>query len=243
MILANLRAQLTATDLDLVMEVLAEGEPEQAHELRRRSEREGVDALLDDARLPERLRRAPGLDRPSIALFVYVIVRHALRDVGVEDVRLSDYLGALMLEFGRGGRAYRVAEHDDATYRYLTDLLEHTETAPGERRAFLVRAHLGNYSLWLAGLFPEYIAARRERNGGPGLEYYEALGALGFQLASDHRLAREFDLEQIYAEAATSFPRLRMALNRVADRHLFPHWTSPERLMRQVRDDFNLARE
>jgi len=40
--------------------------------------------------------------------------------------------------------------------------------------------HLGNYSLWLAGLFPDYIAARRSRKGGPDLPYYDELGRQDF---------------------------------------------------------------
>jgi hypothetical protein len=49
------------------------------------------------------------------------------------------------------------------------------EASEGERR-FRVMVHLGNYALWLAGLFPDYIAARHLRKGGPDVAYYDALG-------------------------------------------------------------------
>jgi hypothetical protein len=36
--------------------------------------------------------------------------------------------------------------------------------------------HIGNYSLFLTGVFPERIRARAEQRGFPDLRYYESLG-------------------------------------------------------------------
>ncbi len=220
MILANLRERLTPTDVNLVVRLLARGD--QAHEeaLTQGAAEHGIDALLDEPGLPQLLRAAPGLGSPSAALFIYVTVRHTLRDTGVDDARLSDYLGALVLEFGLRDRAVRIAHHDDEIYRYLTEIVADIATADG-RRGLLLRAHLGNFSLWLAGVFPQYIAARRERKGGPDLRYYDEMGAHGFQLASDHRLAHQLDLAEIYARAAESFSVIRLALNRMSKRLFF----------------------
>ena len=102
-------------------------------------------------------------------------------------------------------------------------------------------SHLGNFSLWLSGVFPDYIAARRERHGGPDLSYYEEMGARGFRLASDHRLAREWELTGVYHRAAESFERLRVGLNRLSDFVFFPALSTPDRLMRQVADTFRLG--
>ena len=73
--------------------------------------------------------------------------------------------------------------------------------------------------------------------GGPDLEYYEELGRRGFQLAADHRLAEEHGLATLYATAAERFGILRSALNVVSDSLFFPNVQTPERLMRQVRDE------
>jgi hypothetical protein len=101
----------------------------------------------------------------------------------------------------------------------------------------LVRAHLGNYALWLSGMFPEFIAGRHHRRGAPDLDYFEEVGRRGYQLAADHRLATEHGLATLYSAAAERFPLLRVALNRVSDRTIFANRYSPERLMRQVRDE------
>lgn len=191
---------------------------------------EGIDALLDAPELPRLLREVRNLGSPSPALFIYVTMRSALRAVGIDDVPLSDYLGALVLEFGLQNRAYRIARHDDDEYRYLTDILRALQEHSG-RRAFLLRAHLGNYSLWLTGVFPDYVVARRERRGAPDFRYYEDLGASGYLLAADHRLAHEYGLRDLYRRAAASMRPIRIALNRVSDRLLFPH-ASPVRRLR-----------
>lgn len=235
MILANLRQRLTPADWTFVRSVLAGGDRRRRAGLARREETEGPDALLDDPELPDLLRRAPGQAGPSGPLFIYVMVRHALKRSGLDDVRLADYVGALVFEFGLRDRAWRVTHHDDAEYRYLVDILAAAEATPG-RRGFLLSAHLGNFSLWLAGIFPDYITERRARRGGPDFTYYEALGSQGFRLAADDQLAARLDLADVLASAAERFSEIRIALNRLSDREFF-RVHGAGRLLRRVADD------
>jgi hypothetical protein len=172
----------------------------------------------------------------SLPLFCYVVVRRALRRAGEEDRALADYIAAILIHFGARGRAERIAESDDQTYDTVSALLDEVNGADA-RRTFLVRQHLGNYALWLSGLYPDLIEQRRWRRGGPDLEYYEDMGRRGFQLAADHRLAHEHGMDTLFREVAERFPRLRVALNGVSDTLFFPAKSSPERLMRQVRDE------
>jgi hypothetical protein len=92
--------------------------------------------------------------------------------------------------------------------------------AADDSTRFVIRAHIGNYSLFLAGVFPERIRWRAERRGAPDLPYYEALGQTSFRLASDHRLARQYDLVPVFATLAERFQDTRLALNDLADRLL-----------------------
>jgi hypothetical protein len=227
--------------MDLVVGLLASGDAAQEARYRVRLSDQGRDALLDDPSLFDRLQHAPGLAAPSAALFIYVGVRHALQRVGLDDPELSDYLSALLLEFGVRDRALRITGADDQVYRYVSDIVADLDLVADQRRAFLLRAHLGNFSLWLSGVFPDHIAARRERHGGPDLSYYEEMGARGFRLASDHQLAREWDLTDVYHRAAQSFDRLRVGLNRLSDFVFFRGCSSPDRVLRQVGDAFRLG--
>ena len=166
MIRANTRGRLTAADLQLVILLLSRGSAHRRAYLERRLATEGPDPLLDAPELLERLLTVRTMLVPSEALFFYVVVRHALRSAGVDDRELADYLAALLLDFGQRDRAWRIDWHDDQQHRYLVDILADLEASDGERR-FRVMVHLGNYALWLAGLFPDYIAARHLRKAGP----------------------------------------------------------------------------
>jgi hypothetical protein len=221
MIRANTRGRLTAADLQLVILLLSRGSAHSRAELERRLRAEGPDALLDAPDLLERLLTARSMLLPSQALFFYVVVRHALRASGLDDRDVADYLSAVLLDFGQRDRAWRIDWNDDQRHHYLVDILADLEATVGDRR-FKVMVHLGNYALWLSGLFPDYIAARRLRKAGPDVSYYEAMGSRGFGLASDHVLAEEYGLDAVLRTAAERFPALRSALNGVSDRLLFP---------------------
>jgi hypothetical protein len=241
MIRANLRERVTPADIRLAAGLLAgEGKGRDSEYYTAMAEAEGVDRVLSLPELLPLLLATPTLDAPSAPLLLYVTIRNALREFQVDDAELADYLGALLLEFGMRDRANRVEAHDDDRRTHLVDLVADLRMAEGQR-AFLLCAHIGNYSLWLAGCFPDYITARNIRRGAPGFPYYDELGARGFRMAADHGLAREMELDQVYAHASELFGRLRVALNRVSDRMFFPGVSSPDRLMRQVREEFRLS--
>ncbi len=236
MIRATIRSAFTAGDIELALDLLA-GSDAERRRLMQKALEEGPDALWDDPRLMPALLAHQGLEQPSPALFLYVTLRRLLLELGMDDRDTTDYCAALVLAFGRKDRAYRVGEHDENRYAYLVDLVAEARRAEGERQ-FQVRLHLGNFSLWLSGIFPDYIAARRVSKGGPDLPYYEHMGRAGFRFASDHRLAGAYGLTPVLRLAADRFGTLRVALNRLSDRMLFPHHVSADRLLRQAADDF-----
>ncbi|HWP02337.1 MAG TPA: hypothetical protein VNL96_02670 [Gemmatimonadaceae bacterium] len=240
MILANVRQQLTRDDVQLALRLLSRGDPEEHTRLETALRDRGLDAVLDDPRLLPALLEARQGARASLPLFMYVVVRHALFEVQETDRGIADFVASVLVHFAVRDRARRVADGDDEVYDTLTALLADVDRGD-PRRTFLVRAHLGNYALWLSGLFPDYIETRRWRKGGPDISYYEEMGQRGYTLAAEHRLAAQYGLTPLFQAAAERFPRLRIALNRVSDRLLFPQRSSPERLMRQVRDAVRLA--
>ena len=236
MILPNVRASFGRAEVGAIMAAVAGSDAGARQELSDRLNDDGFDALLDDPRTLNAVLTADHHGSP--ALVFYLLVRHALLESGLDDRTLADYIAAILVEFGREDRAYRIAPDDPDTYHYLVDLVAAAETTDGRRR-FLVRAHLGNYALWLGGIFPDHVTYRVRRRGAPGLDYVEALGASGYRLAAESRLADEYGLTALYQTAAEVFPDLRVALNRISDRYLFPgRGGSVDRLLRQVSDAF-----
>lgn len=236
MILANLRQQFTRDDAQLALRLVARGSDQEfaaAEDVLRRG---GLDALLDDPRLPLALTESRQAAHASLPLFAYVVVRHALRQVHEHDRGISDYVASILVHFALRDNAHRIGSSDDEVYDTVAALLADVDRGDAAR-TFLVRAHLGNYALWLGGLFPDHVEARRSRRGGPDLDYYDEMGQRGFSLAAEHRLARQYGMTALFEAAAERFPRIRSALNQVSDRFLFPGRHSPDRLLRQVSNE------
>jgi hypothetical protein len=203
LIRADARSRITAQDVELLGATLGFARPGDLDELLDQRE---VAGFLLSARLPG----------PSPSLLFYVLVRHALLDVGIRDPGVSDYFAALLREFGIRHRSTRIDDVDDHDHHYLVDILTDLAASSGERQ-FKVSVHLGNYALWLSGVFPERIAARQIRRGGPDVTYYETMGGRGYAEASEHRLAEPAGLEEILRTAAERAHEIRVALNRVSE--------------------------
>ena len=238
MILPNVRASFGSNEIELLLHMLEQRTRRSRRFLEGKLVEEGLDSLLDH---PETLSAVMAGGRVSTippGLTFYVMVRHTLLECGLDDPVIADYVAALLVEFAIEGRAQQIARYDDATYRYLVDLVADLEGGNSERRRFLLHAHLGNYSLWMSGIFPDYVIARVHRKGAPGIEYYEDLGVTGYRMASESELAGRYDLAAIYREVAGGFSAVRRALNRVSDRYFFPVFPTPiDRLLRQAVDE------
>jgi hypothetical protein len=238
MILPNVRASFGRDEAHLLIRALGRDDPARERRWESILSERGIDPLLDDPATLESIMEGTNISTFPLRIVLYVLLRQSLLTGGIESRVLADYLASLVLHFGKGDRFTRIAEYDDEEYRYLVDILQDIGEASGPR-AFLLRAHLGNFALWLSGLFPDYITARMNRAGGPNLDYYEEMGQAGFLLASEDPYARRQALDSLFRDAAGAFVPMRRALNRFSDRFLVPHAASPvDRLLRQVKSDF-----
>jgi hypothetical protein len=232
MIKPNVRASFGRGEAELLIALAGPGGE---HRLRE----EGLDALLDDTAVLRGLVRGERLISTAPApLVFYVLVRHALLQREIEDRQLADYTAAVLLEFAMAGRAHRVDGGEGEPFHYLADVLDAIQRARGERE-FLLRVHLGNFALWLGGVFPDWITTRVQRRGAPPLSYYDELGAAGFRMAAGSDVALRHGLGDLFLRAADRFRDVRGALNSLSDTLFFPHTReSVERLLRQVSEDF-----
>jgi hypothetical protein len=233
MILPTIRASFLRSDILHLVRLLGRGDEEVMRQAERRVDQEGADALLDDPRVLNALLTDPNAAAPTNLVF-YVLVRHALLEVGIDDRATADYVASLLAAFGREGRAYRVSESTTDEYHYLVDMVVRLAAADA-REAFLLRSHLGNFSLWLSGLFPDYVEARTRRRGAPSIQYYERMGSTGYRLAAKSREAKSLGLDGVLNAVAQHFGGVRVALNIMADRYLWPQSGDPVgRLLREV---------
>jgi hypothetical protein len=232
MIKPNVRASFGRREAELLLSITG---PRGEARLRE----QGFDALLDDAEVLHALVRGGRVSSAPAPLVFYLLVRHALLRREIEDRQVADYIAAILLDFGMAGRAHAVDGGEGEPFHYLADVLAALERARGERE-FLLRVHLGNFALWLAGLFPDHVTHRVQRRGAPPLSYYEELGALGFRSAAGSDLAASHGVGDVLLRVAEQFRDVRVALNSLSDSVFFPHNGDPvERLLRQAHDGFD----
>jgi hypothetical protein len=220
MIRPNCRAQFAAEDIDFILSVLGPKIGTAECLVKLLADEESRDLILDDEALLHALLERRGCLRVSSRFCFYILVRQVLRRSDIKDRAVADYVAEMLAEFSRAERARCVVPGQAAPLDYFFEMLAALQTAD-DRTSFLIRVHLGNYSLFLSGVFPDRIRFRAETRGFPDLRYYEGLGRRQYRVASDHRLAQRYEVAQIFSTLAERFETTRLALNDIADRYFF----------------------
>lgn len=215
----NCRVQFTAEDVDFIIAALGRGAGDAECLTRLLADEDTRDLLLDDERLFRALLEARACLRVSARLYFYVLVRQVLRGAGITERAVTDYVAEVLAEFSETERSRLRVPGRPGALDYFFEMLAALQTADDHTR-FHLRAHIGNQTLFLSGIFPDRIRARAERKGFPDLGYYESLGQASFRAASDHRLARKYALKDVFATLAERFHDTRLALNDLAERLL-----------------------
>jgi hypothetical protein len=215
MIQANCRARFTAEDFQFIVRTLARSQTDQVSLVDLLSDSETRDAVLDHPRLVDAILSSAKHLAISSEFYFYVLARHVLKRAGIHDRKLCDYVASLLETFSRanGLRAPHTAE--DCGQQYISDMLIALTHATHEQ-SFLLRAHVGNYSLFLSGIFHENTH-RRSLRGAPDLEFYEKIGRTNYQIVASHSAARRCELNDVYEELGDRFHDVRLALNQLSD--------------------------
>jgi hypothetical protein len=211
----NCRVRFSAEDIEFILAVLGPKTGSRGSLLQLLGDPESLGHILDDETLLRAVLEHPNCLRISAHFYFYILVRHSFRRAGLVDLPMTDYVAAVLAEFSHQERTR--CRVKGSPVDYFVDMLAALQTAD-EATSFYIRAHIGNQSLFLSGVFPDRLRFRMETRGAPGLTYYEGLGRTNFRVASDHPLARQYDLDDIFSKLAERFQETRMALNDLRDR-------------------------
>jgi hypothetical protein len=180
-----------------------------------------LDAVLDQ---PQLFQAIIGLVEPlsiSPQLYFYVLVRDNLKNAGIDDIDVADYIAATLANHARGISSGSRAMHPSvADFSYHVDFIGQFDGLSNCDRFFL-HVHCGNQFLVLTGLFPSFLRRRSRRRGAPGVRYYEGVACDAFLAAREHPLAEEFAVADVYGQLAGRFRETRRALNKMAEDYLF----------------------
>ena len=213
----NCRAQFAAEDIDFILSVLGRKIETADCLTQLLADEESRDLILDNDALFYALLERRGCLRVSSRFYFYILVRHVFRRSDIQDRAVADYVAEVLAEFSRAEKARCVVPGQTNPLDYLFEMLTALRAAD-DRTSFQIRVHIGNHSLFLAGVFPERIRSRAEARGFPDLKYYEGLGRANYRMASDHRLARRLAMEKVLNTLAERFETTRIALNDISDR-------------------------
>ncbi len=216
---ARSRASLTPADMEFILNALDRKDRKKSAIIELMSEEDFLDHLLDRNELFDQVVRDDEFTRISPFLYFYVVTRRGLRDSGIENRRVSDYIATILVEFVARERLYRISIAHDEIFHYVVDMLGYLDrTDPWGR--FLVRTHIGNFSLFLLGFFIDFIETNHQfRRCLQGVNYYEDMGSSNYRLAAKSRFAEEFDLVDVLEEMGEKFHLIRRVLNDLTVRY------------------------
>jgi len=125
--------------------------------------------------------------------------------LGIHDTAITEYVAHLLCEFSEADKLYKVHDEEGRPIRTLEELLTASDpihgTAPSFDAERAVRKHIGDYALFVSGMYPESMDPYRRRHGQQSFEELVKVGKESYYIVS------QFDLEE-YADEAPMFRRL-----------------------------------
>lgn len=136
----------------------------------------------------------------------------SLTEMSFEQIELRDrdltlYVADLLVEFIHIDNVYRLRDRQGKRLEYVVDLLLEAveQERGGEREA---RKHIGDYTLFIVGLYPESLM-RRRRAVSP--EYYIEQGKQAYLLVAE--MDRSKPTEPLFRKLSEKFEYCVTALN------------------------------
>jgi hypothetical protein len=105
-------------------------------------------------------------DHPLHQLFADLVERHLVRSAGIDDIEAARYIAGLLVDFTHVDNLYRVRNAAGKRLDEVGEMLIESNPLLAGPSFFYereVRKHVGDYSLFVAGLFPEHLAALPKR--------------------------------------------------------------------------------
>jgi hypothetical protein len=104
---------------------------------------------------------------PLQELFSELIHHHFDRDIGIRDDGVQDYIASLLTEFCECEQLFKICNANNRPLEDVGEMLLEADPiygpAPSFDRERQVRKHIGDYTLFLSGMFPESINRFRLR--------------------------------------------------------------------------------
>ena len=157
---------------------------------------------------------------PLRRLFREIVERRFSHPGGSPRREVSGYVAAMLTEFTHVDALYRIRNAAGRQLEQVGDMLVESNPllASGsfdhERE---VRRHVGDFTLFFTGLFPEWLAshARRRRHGIDAFVDYVRAGRESYAIVSEYEAFENRPTATLFRELAEGFERWVLGLNLV----------------------------
>ncbi len=137
--------------------------------------------------------------------------------LGLHDPDVSDYVAHLLCDFSEAENLYKVRDEAGKPIEDLTEMLHAADPINGSAASFdeerKVRKHIGDYALFVAGMYPGAMDTnRRHRRAHPSLTELIQAGKESYFIVSQFNL---FEYEQeapLFARLSERFERCILGL-------------------------------
>lgn len=182
-------------------------------------------------------------------LFDLFLIKALYVDRRSTDGYVLDYLSSLMSGFLHTRDLFPLVQDSRRFGYFLSDLLEEMQTAARFPNLFEAYRKMGDYSLFITGIFPASVRRRRRwnrwrRSYAPApmvdLGYHVTTGKSYYRLASQHELAEATQQRHLLAKLAQYFEIYMQAMNEVSERYILGF--DMNIIADKMLDSFNLYR-
>jgi hypothetical protein len=142
--------------------------------------------------------------------------------LGLNDPDVTAYVAHLLCEFAEAENLYKVRDEAGRPIEELAEMMLASDPVHGTAPSFdaerALRKHIGDYALFVAGMYPEAMASdRRERHHHPSLGELISAGKESYYIVSQFNL---FEYEQeapLFARLSDRFERYILGLTMVRE--------------------------
>src|SRR5262245_16019470 len=119
-------------------------------------------------------RQSESRERAALLAFFLPLTRRTCEELALGDATVAAYLADVLAEFARSDRLYRIQAPGGRRLTSVIEMLTSTRTLPGREGERAFHRYLGDYTLFMSGLFRPFV----ERDGHLG--WYLSEGARAY---------------------------------------------------------------
>lgn len=157
---------------------------------------------------------------PLQQLFLELVGRHYAEEIGIRDPQVVNYVAQLLAEFCDAEQLFRIRNAAGKPLSDVGEMLLESDPVYGPAASFdrerQVRKHIGDYTLFFAGMFPESInhfRLRRQRLEN-FVEWVKA-GKESYYIVSKFEYFEYAKVAPLFAQLSSKFEECVYGLNQV----------------------------